>query len=199
MSSELSDSSSMDTFWSLTGEFDLKNSHNLAVAKSVSEKMLEIQTKLEALSKPVQLTPEIEATPDLSSLTAEMEQLKQENQTLLLRNQQLTKESQEIVSLLKEHEKTLDFVMSKFRSQTLQTKEDIQAIHQQYNSKLEQERSRNTDIEKENIQLKNQLDKLAEAVRIAVRGDDLESEVIIEQLQTENQALREMLEIADAK
>ncbi|ORY06721.1 hypothetical protein K493DRAFT_295860 [Basidiobolus meristosporus CBS 931.73] len=199
MSSELSGSTSMDSLWSLTGDFDLKNSHNLAVAKSVSEKMLEIQNKLEALSKPVDLNTEVDPTPELNTLKAELEQLKKENQTLILRNQQLTKENQEIVSLLKEHEKTLDFVMSKFRSQTLQTKEEIQTVHQQYNTLLEQERSRNTDMEKENIHLKNQLVKLTEAVRIAVRGDDLENEVIIEQLQTENQALREMLEISVTK
>jgi hypothetical protein len=112
------------------------------------------------------------------------------NETLF-KYKELLIENKVLNDLIKQHEQTLESIMKKFRQQTLIIQQEKKEIRNQLKNDLEKEKSENSLLRNENMELTIKLQELTELLRNTLNDDLNESEFY--KLQTENETLKCLL------
>jgi len=113
---------------------------------------------------------------------------------------ELAQENLELVEAVREYQEALDLIMGKHRVLMAKLNSEREAVYQESQSELIQEKSKNEELMYENWQLRNQLAEMLQVIRTAADVDDdqIEKEnlILMESLQKENENLRQLLGIS---
>ncbi|RKP26123.1 hypothetical protein SYNPS1DRAFT_28168 [Syncephalis pseudoplumigaleata] len=126
--------------------------------------------------------------------------MQMENIRLKDRNRLLEDETRELTQIVREHERALETVMDRFRTQTFMAQQAMSDIQRAHQRALLIEQKRNALLEREMTRLRSVLDHVTGRIRHAIHVQhtlDDEEQLTMAQLETENAQLRLLLAIAE--
>ncbi|KAG0263254.1 hypothetical protein BG011_009089 [Mortierella polycephala] len=116
---------------------------------------------------------------------------------LRIANERLKEENSQLQEQVREYERWMEYIMTKFRLQNFAMAQSRkEAMHEAYKM-AEQGGEAAMRLQEENTILQSRLSDLSTVARKAIHEEYYTTESLIESLETENQALREMLGVAE--
>ncbi|KAI8049457.1 hypothetical protein BDF22DRAFT_180382 [Syncephalis plumigaleata] len=200
------DEKSMRKIWHLTGQLSTllsRNQRNLGVLCRGADQYMTRPRQSSVIS--IQESPSTTTTteyPELPLITtpAEIQQIQTENTRLKDRNRLLEDETRELTQIVREHERTLETVMDRFRAQTFMVQQAMSEMQRAHMLTLLAEQKRAVMLDQEVARLKGIIGHINNRVRYAVHLQsslDDEEQQALTQLEAENTQLRQLLYIAD--
>ncbi|KAF9172071.1 hypothetical protein BGX20_006421 [Mortierella sp. AD010] len=162
----------------------------MTVDDSVVQKLWKLTNELTA-----QLVFNRNATLELKQQLADL-QAKHADISLRIANERLMEENSQLQEQLREYERWMEYIMTKFRLQNFAMAQSRkEAMYEAYRM-AEQEGELAKQLQAENALLQSRLSDVGAVARKVVNEEYYNTESIIETLEIENQGLREMLGVA---
>lgn len=176
------DDNAMQKLWKLTNELTAQLVFNRNATLELKQQLADLQAKAD-MTIPV---------------SGEVAFNSQEHADINLRiaNERLVEENLQLQEQVKEYERWMEFIMTKFRLQNFamaQTRKE--AMHEAYRM-AEQEGELAVRLQEENAMLQARLADVGVMARKVINEEYYNTESLIESLEMENQGLREMLGVA---
>ncbi|KAG0351233.1 hypothetical protein BG005_009306 [Podila minutissima] len=177
------DDNAMQKLWKLTNELTAQLVFNRNATLELKQQLADLQAKTVDMTIPV---------------SGEVAFNGQEHADINLRitNERLVEENLQLQEQVKEYERWMEFIMTKFRLQNFamaQTRKE--AMHEAYRM-AEQEGELAARLQEENAMLQARLADVGVMARKVINEEYYNTEALIESLEMENQGLREMLGVA---
>ncbi|KAG0019904.1 hypothetical protein BGZ81_009545 [Podila clonocystis] len=177
------DDNAMQKLWKLTNELTAQLVFNRNATLELKQQLADLQAKTADMSIPV---------------SGEVVFNSQEHADINLRiaNERLVEENLQLQEQVREYERWMEFIMTKFRLQNFamaQTRKE--AMHEAYRM-AEQEGELAARLQEENTMLQTRLADVGVMARKVINEEYYNTEAMIESLEMENQGLREMLGVA---
>ncbi|KAF9987035.1 hypothetical protein BGZ65_005348 [Modicella reniformis] len=116
---------------------------------------------------------------------------------LRIANERLREENSQLQEQVREYERWMEFIMSKFRLQNFAMAQSRKESMQEVYKMAEQGGEAAMRLQEENAMLQTRLSDLGAVARKAIHEEYYTTEALIESLETENRCLREMLSLAE--
>lgn len=121
-------------------------------------------------------------------------QLRHEYSILMNENDTLKRENDEISQLCAEYEFGLAKALEQIRSHEYEVTQSTLNLHRNYASQIDAAQEINRALKAETVEMQDQIHKLSTLIRNALENySDVDSEIVIEALRIENEALRSRL------
>ncbi|KAF9346948.1 hypothetical protein BGX34_003503 [Mortierella sp. NVP85] len=172
--------------WKLTNELTAQLVYNRNATLELKQQLADLQAKTAQNSGPIAISPDVGRSSS------------QEHSELSLRiaNERLVEENSQLQEQLREYERWMEYIMTKFRLQNFAMAQSRkEAMHEAYRMS-EQEGELAVRLQEENAMLQARLQDVGAVARKAINDEYYNTEAIIETLEIENQGLREMLGVA---
>ncbi|KAF9313220.1 hypothetical protein BG003_005482 [Podila horticola] len=177
------DDNAMQKLWKLTNELTAQLVFNRNATLELKQQLADLQAKTVDMSIPIS-----------SEVAFNSQELADIN--LRIANERLVEENLQLQEQVKEYERWMEFIMTKFRLQNFamaQTRKE--AMHEAYRM-AEQEGELAARLQEENAMLQARLADVGVMARKIINEEYYNTEALIESLEMENQGLREMLGVA---
>ncbi|CDH60068.1 predicted protein [Lichtheimia corymbifera JMRC:FSU:9682] len=198
-----------DTFtklWKLTNDWaaQQKTNHELAsgLNKQLAEQKQTAESKQELLQTSASSLLLSSDAKDLDQATAELlanyKELSERHNAVMERNQALHHECNDLQDIVKSYEENIKVITDKLRSHTVSAAEGHVQLRREYEALLDAEKGTTAELLLENMTLRHQLHHLAAKIRKAYADQedmDHTSTTKLAELEAENRALREMLQL----
>ncbi|KAF9116384.1 hypothetical protein BGX27_003067 [Mortierella sp. AM989] len=185
------DDSVVQKLWKLTNELTAQLVFNRNATLELKQQLADLQASNNA--KTSQSSSSVSIPQDISLHST------QEHADLSLRiaNERLVEENSQLQEQLREYERWMEYIMTKFRLQNFAMAQSRkEAMYEAYRM-AEQEGDLAKRLQAENAMLQARLSDVGAVARKAVNEEYYNTESIIETLEIENQGLREMLGVAN--
>ncbi|GJJ73213.1 hypothetical protein EMPS_05571 [Entomortierella parvispora] len=178
------DDSVMQKLWKLTNELTAQLVFNRNATLELKQQLADLQAK--TAQGPISITQGVSAYNPQEHA----------DWSLRIANERLQEENAQLQEQLREYERWMEFIMTKFRLQNFAMAQSRkEALHDAYRM-AEQEGELAAKLQEENAILQARLVDVGAVARKAISEEYYNTESIIETLEMENQGLREMLGVA---
>ncbi|KAG0321148.1 hypothetical protein BGZ99_004091 [Dissophora globulifera] len=180
------DDSVVQKLWKLTNELTAQLVFNRNATLELKQQLADLQAK----------TAQSSGSPPVAPDEAVYNSQEHTDVSLRIANERLMEENSQLHEQLREYERWMEYIMTKFRLQNFAVAQSRkEAMHEAYRM-AEQEGELATRLQEENAILQARLAEVGAAARRAINEEYYNTESIIETLEIENQGLREMLGVA---
>ncbi|GJJ69866.1 hypothetical protein EMPS_02215 [Entomortierella parvispora] len=173
------DDSEMQRLWKLTNELTAQLVFNRSATLELKQQLAELQTR--TLQGPA---PVLGANGNI------------QDYRLRIENERLQEENNQLHEQVREYERWMEYIMSKFRLQNFAMAQTRKESMQEARKMAEQGGEAVVRLQEENAALQARLVDLGAVARRVMQEEYYSTESLIESLESENQNLREMLGVA---
>ncbi|ORZ04675.1 hypothetical protein BCR41DRAFT_362412 [Lobosporangium transversale] len=179
------DDSVVQKLWKLTNELTAQLVFNRNATLELKQQLADLQAKTAQASNPITFT---QVGVNNNREYADM--------SLKIANERLQEENSQLQEQLREYERWMEYIMTKFRLQNFAMAQSRkEAMHEAYRL-AEQEGEVAMRLQQENALLQARLMDVGAVARKAITEEYYNTESIIETLEIENRGLREILGVA---
>ncbi|KAG0209751.1 hypothetical protein BGX28_009971 [Mortierella sp. GBA30] len=178
------DDAVMQKLWKLTNELTAQLVFNRNATLELKQQLADLQAKT------------AQGSVSISQNALQNKSQEHADYTLRIANERLQEENSQLQEQLREYERWMEYIMTKFRLQNFamaQSRKD--AMHEAYRM-AEQEGELAQRLQEENALLQGRLVEVGVIARKAINEEYYNTQSIIETLEMENQGLREMLGVS---
>ncbi|KAG0235099.1 hypothetical protein BGW42_005892 [Actinomortierella wolfii] len=183
------DDQSMQTLWKLTNDLTTQLVFNRNATLELKQQLADLKAKITSGSYTI--SDDIPASTHPSGKAHAEESLR-------IANERLTEENIQLQEQLREYERWIEYIMTKFRLQNFAMVHSRKEVMQEAYKIIEQERELNNQLRAENAALQQRLVQVGSIARRAINDEYYKTETLVEMLMVENQGLREMLGVAES-
>ncbi|KAF9193906.1 hypothetical protein BGZ51_001892 [Haplosporangium sp. Z 767] len=179
------DDNEMQKLWRLTNELTAQLVFNRNATLELKQQLADLQAKT-SQAPPLYFGGQYQGSIN-----------DQADYRLRIANERLKEENSQLQEQVREYERWMEYIMTKFRLQNFAMAQSRkEAMHEAYKM-AEQGGEAAMRLQEENAVLQARLSDLSTVARKAIHEEYYTTESLIESLETENQALREMLGVAE--
>ncbi|KAF8986490.1 hypothetical protein BGZ46_000021 [Entomortierella lignicola] len=178
------DDSVVQKLWKLTNELTAQLVFNRNATLELKQQLADLQAKTSHSSVLIPQNIPLQSTQEHADIS------------LRIANERLMEENSQLQEQLREYERWMEYIMTKFRLQNFAMAQSRkEAMYEAYRM-AEQEGELTKQLQMDNAILQARLSDVGAVARKAVNEEYYNTESIIETLEIENQGLREMLGVA---
>ncbi|KAF9085268.1 hypothetical protein BGX23_009814, partial [Mortierella sp. AD031] len=177
------DDSVMQKLWKLTNELTAQLVFNRNATLELKQQLADLQAKTAQGSVSVTQDVPLYTTQDHADVS------------LRIANERLMEENAQLQEQVREYERWMEYIMTKFRLQNFAMAQSRKEAMQEAYKMAEQEGELAHQLQEENAALQARLVDVGAVVRKAINEEYYNTESTIETLEIENQGLRDMLGI----
>ncbi|KAG0297515.1 hypothetical protein BGZ96_006024 [Linnemannia gamsii] len=178
------DDSVMQKLWKLTNELTAQLVFNRNATLELKQQLADLQAKTAQGSVSVAQDVTVYSNQELADVS------------LRIANERLMEENAQLQEQVREYERWMEFIMTKFRLQNFAMAQSRKEAMQEAYRMAEQEGEFAQQLQEDNAVLQARLVDVGAVARKAISEEYYNTESAIETLELENQGLREMLGIA---
>ncbi|KAG0268178.1 hypothetical protein DFQ27_007409 [Actinomortierella ambigua] len=183
------DDQSMQTLWKLTNDLTTQLVFNRNATLELKQQLADLKAKAASGSF---------APSDEAPASHHPSGPQHAEESLRIANDRLAEENVQLQDQLREYERWIEYIMTKFRLQNFAMVHSRKEVMQEAYKIIEQERELNNQLRTENAALQQRLVQVGSIARRAINDEYYKTETLVDMLMVENQGLREMLGVAES-
>ncbi|KAF9969343.1 hypothetical protein BGZ73_008338 [Actinomortierella ambigua] len=183
------DDQSMQTLWKLTNDLTTQLVFNRNATLELKQQLADLKAKVASGSFTLS---------DDASTSHRPSGQQHVEESLRIANERLAEENIQLQDQMREYERWIEYIMTKFRLQNFAMVHSRKEVMQEAYKIIEQERELNNQLRAENAALQQRLVQVGSIARRAINDEYYKTETLVDMLMVENQGLREMLGVAEA-